>query len=205
MLGGKHRRKPDLYQIWPSAKPSVEKGKRKSKAPWGTAVLMFVGIFIGGFAATLWISGFQNELREAPAALLTRWEQAHDGDVSAKIEESPERERFGFCHIGGGQNCVVDGDTFWMGGVKIRVADIDAPETHPSRCAHEADLGDRATRRLQELLNEGDIELQTPLGQDKDRYGRSLRIVRQNGRSVGERLVSEGLARKWEGHRQPWC
>ena len=50
--------------------------------------------------------------------------------------------RFAICHSGGGTNCVVDGDTAWIDGVKVRVADIDAPETHPSRCAHEADLGD---------------------------------------------------------------
>lgn len=51
---------------------------------------------------------------------------------------------FRLCYSGGGTNCVVDGDTFWFQGQKIRMADIDAPETHPSRCAHEADLGQRA-------------------------------------------------------------
>ena len=38
--------------------------------------------------------------------------------------------RFGFCHKGGGSDCVVDGDTFWIDGTKIRIADIDTPETH---------------------------------------------------------------------------
>lgn len=44
---------------------------------------------------------------------------------------SPAPRVFSVCHTGGGTNCVVDGDTVWVDGVKIRVADIDAPETHP--------------------------------------------------------------------------
>lgn len=91
-----------------------------------------------------------------------------------------------------------------MDGVKIRVADIDAPETHPSRCAYEADVGNRATNRLRELLNEGPIELRE-LDRDEDRYGRKLRVVTRNGSSLGDQLVSEGLARTWSGRREPWC
>lgn len=102
------------------------------------------------------------------------------------------------------RNCVVDGDTFYYGAVKIRVADIDAPETHPPRCAREADLGDRATRRLSELLGAGPFEL-VRFDRDTDRYGRKLRVVMRNGRSLGDRLVAEGLARTWTGRRQPWC
>jgi micrococcal nuclease len=111
---------------------------------------------------------------------------------------------FGSCHTGGGTNCVVDGDTFWMGGEKIRIADIDAPETHPPHCAEEARLGTAATARLQALLNAGPIEL-TSADRDSDRYGRKLRIVMQHGRSVGAVLIDEGLARPWEGHRRSWC
>ena len=114
------------------------------------------------------------------------------------------RASFGFCHTGGGTNCVVDGDTLWLGGQKIRVADIDAPETHEPRCAQEQTLGDQATRRLRELLNNGAVSLQ-PNDRDEDKYGRKLRIVLVDGRSVGERLVDEGLARRYAGGRRPWC
>ena len=114
------------------------------------------------------------------------------------------RASFGFCHTGGGTNCVVDGDTLWLGGEKIRVADIDAPETHEPRCAAEQTLGDRATRRLRELLNNGAVSLQ-PIDRDEDKYGRKLRIVLVDGQSVGERLVGEGLARRYAGGRRPWC
>jgi endonuclease YncB( thermonuclease family) len=112
---------------------------------------------------------------------------------------------FGSCHAGGGQNCVVDGDTFYFNGEKIRLADIDAPETHPSRCEREAELGERATRRLQNMLNAGTITLVADAGRDRDQYGRLLRTVERNGDSLGGILVEEGLARWYGSGRRPWC
>jgi endonuclease YncB( thermonuclease family) len=111
---------------------------------------------------------------------------------------------FGFCHTGGGTNCVVDGDTIWLEGQNIRIADIDAPETHEYGCPEEKTLGDRATQRLIELVNSGPISLSS-IDRDEDPYGRKLRLVMVNGTSVGETLVSEGLARYYEGGKRPWC
>jgi micrococcal nuclease len=85
------------------------------------------------------------------------------------------------------------------------VADIDAPETRGAKCSYEANLGQRATRRFQQLLSEGPFELQGWGTRDEDRYGRKLRVVVRNGRSLGDVLVSEGLARTWTGRREPWC
>jgi endonuclease YncB( thermonuclease family) len=99
---------------------------------------------------------------------------------------------------------VVDGDTIWLKGQKIRIADIDAPETHEPRCASERARGDRATLRLQQLVNGGTVSLRS-ISRDEDRYGRKLRIVMVDGRSVGDTLVSEGLARWYAGGRRPWC
>ncbi len=99
---------------------------------------------------------------------------------------------------------MVDGDTIWLRGQKIRVADIDAPETHDYRCASEKALGDRATRRLHDLLESGPITL-LPIDRDEDIYGRKLRIVQVSGKSVGDALVSEGLARWYGAGRRPWC
>ncbi|HEV2746959.1 MAG TPA: thermonuclease family protein [Allosphingosinicella sp.] len=99
---------------------------------------------------------------------------------------------------------VIDGDTFRYGGEKIRIADIDTPETHPPRCAYEAELGERATRRLEQLLTQGPFELE-PADRDEDRYGRKLRIVTRGGQSLGDVLVAEGLARPYAGGRRPWC
>jgi micrococcal nuclease len=88
--------------------------------------------------------------------------------------------------------------------VAIRVADIDAPETHPPRCPSEDDLGEKATNRLAELMNSGPF-VQLMADRDRDRYGRKLRILSRDGKSLGMQLVSEGLARQWDGRRQPWC
>lgn len=112
--------------------------------------------------------------------------------------------RFGFCRSGGGRNCVVDGDTFWFAGEKYRIADIDTPETHPARCAEEAALGEAATGRLRDWLNAGPFSLEHA-ERDTDRFGRKLRLVTRDGTSVGSLLVAEGLARRWEGARRPWC
>lgn len=125
-------------------------------------------------------------------------------NLSARNAASTNAAVFTLCRTGGGNNCVVDGDTFWFDGTKYRVADIDAPETHPSRCAREAELGNRATDRLRELLNGGSFGLES-LDRDADIYGRKLRIVTRNGQSIGRVLVTEGIARAWTGHRQPWC
>ena len=89
-------------------------------------------------------------------------------------------------------------------GQKIRVADIDAPEIHPPGCAPEADLGTRATHRLQELVNTGPFAV-TTLDREADKYGRKLRVLTRGGQSLGDVLVSEGLARTCTGKREPWC
>ena len=86
----------------------------------------------------------------------------------------------------------------------MRVADIDAPETHEYRCPEEKALGDRAAQRLIQLVNSGPVTLQ-PIDRDEDVYARKLRIVIVNGMSVGDTLVSEGLARYYDGGRKPWC
>lgn len=102
-------------------------------------------------------------------------------------------------------HCVVDGDTLWSHGVKIRLADIDTPEVPEPRCAAEKALGDKATARLIELVNAGPFETRAWPGRGEDRYGRKLRVLLRNGRSLGDILVAEGFARTWTGRRQPWC
>ena len=100
--------------------------------------------------------------------------------------------------------CVVDGDTFWLDGEKVRIADINAPETHAARCPSERALGEAATRRLIRLLNAGVFRLEAGT-RDRDRYGRALRTVMRGNRSLGAQLVAEGLAEPWQGRRSDWC
>jgi micrococcal nuclease len=112
---------------------------------------------------------------------------------------------FSECRYGARANCVVDGDTFWLGRQKIRVADIDAPEIGGAQCAEERANGLKAKQRLLELLNLGPFELRRWRGKERDRYGRILAVVVRDGASLGDKLVSEGLVRTWDGKRRPWC
>jgi micrococcal nuclease len=155
---------------------------------WPSLVLIWAGMLIGAAYGGGWLDGL--------------WKA--DGGQAVSSGGIGVHASFSYCHIGGGYNCVVDGDTIWLRGQKIRVADIDAPETHDYRCASEKALGDRATRRLHDLLESGPITLH-PIDRDEDIYGRKLRIVQVNGKSVGDALVSEGLARWYGAGRRPWC
>jgi endonuclease YncB( thermonuclease family) len=121
---------------------------------------------------------------------------------------SPEAvvARFPLCGSRPGPTCVTDGDTFRLDGARIRIADIDTPETHSPKCPAEKALGERATRRLAALLEAGPFTLSSAdRDRDRDRYGRLLRVVVRDGQSLGAVLVREGLARPWDGARHPWC
>ncbi len=111
---------------------------------------------------------------------------------------------FPICGEGPGGNCVIDGDTFVLNGKAIRVADIDTPESGDPKCRREAMLAEKATRRLQQLLNAGPLELRA-ISRDQDIYGRQLRTVHRDGRSIGDALIAEGLARRWTGAKKSWC
>ncbi|WP_245299205.1 thermonuclease family protein [Sinorhizobium sp. GL28] len=98
----------------------------------------------------------------------------------------------------------MDGDTFWLEGIKYRISDIDTPEISEPRCPEEKALGEQATIRLQTLLNPGAFGLKAGM-RDEDKYGRKLRDVYRNGQSLGAQLVDEGLAHRWVGFKQSWC
>jgi len=134
---------------------------------------------------------------------------ALNAPVSISANASDNRSRIGLqfrkCAMGSRKACVVDGDTIWLNGQKIRIADIDTPEVSEPKCSSELALGNRATDRMLELINEGPLEIKAWPGRDADRYGRKLRVLIRDGRSLGDILVSEGLARTWSGRREPWC
>ena len=132
------------------------------------------------------------------------WAARGQGRSARSHAAAGVRASFSYCKWGGGQNCVVDGDTFYIGGAKVRIADIDAPETHDYRCQSELELGERAARQLQALLNSGAVTM-TSIDRDRDVYGRLLRNVAVDGRDVGDSLISDGLARAYAGGRRPWC
>ena len=179
-------------EIWlerkrrPRARGRSSKRKRASgQTPW--LGFGMIAVLIAGAAA--W------------EVLPTSWLSSPVAAASGVMEV---RASFGLCHTGGGTNCVVDGDTIWLEGQNIRIADIDAPETHEYDCAEEKALGDRATQRLHQLVNGGAITLGS-VDRDEDNYGRKLRLVFVNGAGVGDTLVDEGLARYYRRGKRSWC
>jgi micrococcal nuclease len=109
---------------------------------------------------------------------------------------------FVLCTAAARIDCVIDGDTFWLGGAKVRLADVNAPETMQAACPAERAAGSAAKARLLALLNAGPFDVS---GTGHDRYGRLLRTVSRGGRSLGAQLVAEGLAEPWRGRRSNWC
>lgn len=101
-------------------------------------------------------------------------------------------------------NCVVDGDTLWLDGEKIRIVNIDAPEVK-GRCRAESLRAQTATRVLAALLSNRPIRLER---EGRDRFGRTLASLVTSEGDVGSALVQQRLAVHWRGRREPaetWC
>ena len=128
-----------------------------------------------------------------------------EGSDAAIAGPDPEHGAFAPCHGAHRVTCIVDGDTFWYQGEKIRIADINAPELERPACAYEAQLAQAATDRLTVLLNAGAFTLAPWPRRRIDQYGRSLYVIERGGRSLGLVLVDEGLAERWKGYRGSWC
>jgi micrococcal nuclease len=172
-------------------RPKIARRRSRLRgAPW-SSVAALVGI-----AGALW---FGAELYPNIIGANGAWMTNGDG---ASVTEG--QGAFVLCATARRPNCVIDGDTIRYGGEKIRLEDIDAPEVFSPKCASEAARGERATRRLLGLMNAGPFRLVAG-GRDEDRYGRKLRVIERDGRSVGDVLVAEGLARPWDGARRSWC
>ena len=150
---------------------------------------------LGIAAAALWTGGAFDRAGQAepstPAAA-TASATSSDGLV------------FGLCDQGGGTNCVVDGDSFYMDGKGIRIAGIDAPSTHSAHCDAEALLGWAAAERLHAALNSGTVTLE-PVAPGTDPNGRLLRTVKVDGREIGPVLVAAGLAKPSAETPAEWC
>jgi len=94
----------------------------------------------------------------------------------------------------GGSAKVVDGDTIVVGGTRIRLEGIDAPEAGQichRRPAGDWPCGSEATAALAGLL-EGKLVRCEPMG--IDRYGRSLGVCFLDGEDVNAWMVRQGHA-----------
>lgn len=179
-----------LRHAEPDLLPRLQRAaiRRRNRDRWAVAWITAVGFLAAAAIGSLLLGA-------APAVVPGFASTATGPEVAAS---------FPLCTGGVRGTCVVDGDTFWLDGLKYRIADIDTPEVSKPSCAAEKALGDRATLRLAELLNAGAFTLE-PADRDEDRYGRKLRILNRDGASIGGVLVGEGLAHRWDGRKHSWC
>ncbi|MCP4286252.1 MAG: thermonuclease family protein [Gammaproteobacteria bacterium] len=98
-------------------------------------------------------------------------------------------------------NCVVDGDTIWLDGEKIRLETFNTPEMN-GKCARERRLAQQATQRLRQILSSEPFKVSR---NGKDRYGRTLATISNSSGNVGDVLITEHLAHKWRGYKEGWC
>lgn len=179
-------------RFWPRERTTI-RGVARETVGWLGTLRPFI---LGGILLAAW-PALDPALVEPPAFLATEPELVN--------------RTFLRCDRPHGHACVTDGDTFRLGERRIRIIGIDAPETHPPRCPEEARLGEAATVRLQQLLNDGPFEMVGRLGDMKDRYGRELRAVRRvkadgSYASIAEQMRESGLARRYLGGlRDGWC
>ena len=98
---------------------------------------------------------------------------------------------------------VLDGDTVRSGGKTYRLVGIDTPEKNPrAQCSSEHDRAMRATRRLQQLVDGGEIDLarvacacrQGTEGTSACNHGRLCGRLIAGGRDLARILIKEGLA-----------
>ena len=99
---------------------------------------------------------------------------------------------------------MIDGDTIAIGEERIRIENIDTPETGGrAACAEERRLASAATRQARAYFSEaGSISIRRS---GVDRYGRTLATVRLDGRDYGRLMIADGLAVRWAGRQHEWC
>jgi endonuclease YncB( thermonuclease family) len=77
---------------------------------------------------------------------------------------------------------IIDGDTLAIGTERIRLLNIDAPESFRSRCERELVMGLKAKERLAALARSGPLEIER---HGHDRYRRTLaRVYAAKGRRL---------------------
>lgn len=186
--------KPSAYGLASSRAPRPPRfaGVRARRGGRFNAGLVWLAILLSAFAWVVWSNfGFLGSV-----------------DPEDLVEQKVEAT-WAYCGLGQSRHCVVDGDTFHIGGSAIRVVGIDTPERE-ARCERERLKAEAARAALLTWLNEGPFTMSGDAQSPTDKYGRQLRKVwRDNGgerRSLAQAMIDAGLAREYHGGtRRDWC
>ena len=117
---------------------------------------------------------------------------------------------------------VIDGDTIRIRHERpdVRLVGFNAPETRRANCPWERELGDKATRRLRDLVRSSQLDFKfvacaCPPGTEGTpscNYGRRCVTLKANGQDVGQILIRENLAVSFVCGQtscpptpKPWC
>lgn len=80
---------------------------------------------------------------------------------------------------------------------RLRLAQIDAPETGKGAAKPGQPFGQNARHRLGELVHGKTVQLRCP---EKDRYGRYVCTIFYQGQDINRKLVEEGMAWAYTGY-----
>jgi endonuclease YncB( thermonuclease family) len=115
---------------------------------------------------------------------------------------------------------VIEGDTIVADGRTVHLSGFVTPDAQGARCASEKALGQKALRRVRELIQAGGLDYSPVacscpsniLGRLMCRFARSCGVLKAHGRDIGEILIAEGLAAPFVCEDQecskaprPWC
>lgn len=119
------------------------------------------------------------------------------------VAETPRMEM-----VHGDRFVIIDGDTVALpcrqpdctGPERIRILNIDAPETRSAACEAETVKGLEAKAALASLLRGRSITLrrcEPETGRCADRYGRTLATLSSPAGDIGDALIASGHALPW--------
>ena len=97
---------------------------------------------------------------------------------------------------------VVDGDTIWIGGTKIRLHGIDAPETKQECIDANGNpwmAGEAATEFLKSLTVGKEVSCSS---HGNDRYGRMIGSCEVGDMDINREMVKAGLARAYRQYSE---
>ena len=104
-----------------------------------------------------------------------------------------------------GKPKVIDGDTIELGGQRVRLHGIDAPEAkqicHTGKKNRPFPCGQFATRTLSDLVRGKTV---TCKGDERDRYGRLIAVCYIDRVDINEQMVSRGWALAYRRYSQDY-